>query len=156
MNDLPTGWRMVTLNDEDLFSFESGLWTGEKPPLVECAVVRNTNFTNDGRFDFSDVAVISIEQRQLARKRLQRGDIIIERSGGGPNQPVGRVALFDLEDKEFCFSNFTSRLRVHDREAVNPYFLHLFLLAFHWSGKPKRCNGEQQASVILLSMTTRP
>lgn len=132
----PNHWMHRKLNDNDLFSFESGTWTGKHPPLIDCAVVRNTNFTNDGRFDFSNVAVIKIEERQLARKRLQTGDIIVERSGGGPQQPVGRVALFDLNgDQDFCFSNFTSRLRVLNKNVVNPYYLHLFLLHFHMSGQ---------------------
>ena len=66
-------WATVALSDEQLFSFESGTWSGEKPPLVGCPVLRNTNFTNDGRLDFSNVAVIPIEQRLLERKRLSRG-----------------------------------------------------------------------------------
>ncbi|NCC35687.1 MAG: restriction endonuclease subunit S, partial [Chloroflexia bacterium] len=83
----------------------------------------------------SDVALIEIESRQLSRKRLLWGDIIIERSGGGPRQPVGRVAFFDLQEGEYCFSNFTSRLRVVDRTVVEPEFLHAFLFYFHISGQ---------------------
>lgn len=118
-----------------IFDHENGIWKGAKPPLVDCAVVRNTNFTDDGLFDFTDVAVIPIEQRLLERKHLERGDIVIERSGGGPDQPVGRVAYFDRNDATFCFSNFTSRLRVLERTLIEPEFLHQFLLNFHLSGQ---------------------
>ncbi len=135
---LPTHWMLIPLDDERFFAYESGLWTGKKAPLVECPVIRNTNFTDDGALDLSDVAVIAIEQRYLARKRLQWGDIIIERSGGGPQQPVGRVVFFHLPDGDYCFSNFTSRLRVLDREVVEPQFLHLYLFYFHISGQTER------------------
>jgi restriction endonuclease S subunit len=132
---LPATWLQVPLAAEALFSFETGIWTGEKPPLVECAVIRNTNFRNDGLLDLSNVAYIPIEARQLEKKRLKPGDIIIERSGGGPQQPVGRVVFFNLDAGSFCFSNFTSRLRVEDKEAVDPRYLHLFLYYFHISGQ---------------------
>jgi type I restriction enzyme S subunit len=132
---LPDGWRVARLKDESLFAFENGLWTGKKPPLVPCRVVRNTNFTDEGEFDFSNVATIEIEQRQLDKKRLAWGDIVIERSGGGPTQPVGRVAFFGVRNgPDFCFSNFTTRLRVLDQSVVGPRYVHQFLLNFHLTG----------------------
>jgi type I restriction enzyme S subunit len=132
-NNIP--WNTVQLSNEDVFEFESGVWTGKKPPFIECAVLRNTNFAEDGTLDYTDVAKIAIEERLLGRKRLVPGDIIVERSGGGPTQPVGRVAYFDKQNEEFCFSNFTSRLRVRKPELVAPRFLHLFLLSLHVSGQ---------------------
>lgn len=135
---LPAGWRRVRLDDQGLFDFENGLWMGKTPPFMDCAVIRNTNFGKDGSLDLSNVAVIPIEARQLNRKRLKWGDIIIERSGGGPKQPVGRVAFFDLQAGNFCFSNFTSRLRVVATTVVDPEWLHKYLLYFHWSGQTER------------------
>ena len=81
--------------------------------------------------------MIPVETRHIERKRLRPGDIIIERSGGGPNQPVGRVVMFE-GDGTFCFSNFTSRLRVEDRERVEPDYLLFWLLNFHLSGQTER------------------
>lgn len=130
----PPHWETVQLTDERLFSFENGIWTGKKPPFQDCPVIRNTNFRNDGSLDFSDVALISIEARQLTKKRLQKNDIIIERSGGGPEQPVGRVVLFPFANTDYCFSNFTTRLRVQNSSVVDPVFLHKYLLYFHLSG----------------------
>ena len=40
--------RMAALDDDRLFSFESGIWKGKKDPQVDCAVVRNTNFGRTG------------------------------------------------------------------------------------------------------------
>jgi type I restriction enzyme S subunit len=92
--------------------FSNGLWKGEKPPFVNIGVIRNTNFTKDGTLDDSDIAYLDVEAKKLEKRRLQFGDIILEKSGGGPKQPVGRVALFDKTKGDFSFSNFTASLRV--------------------------------------------
>ena len=134
----PEHWQMVTLSNQQLFSFENGIWKGKKAPLEECPIIRNTNFTSDGYLDLADVAVLPIEQRHLAKKKLKWGDIIVERSGGGPKQPVGRVVFFDLDDGKYCFSNFTSRLRVVDENIVSPFYLFFYLLHFYESGQTRK------------------
>lgn len=138
IDNLPRHWKVIKLSNQELFVFENGLWTGKKEPFIDCSVIRNTNFMNDGSLNLSNVAIIPIEQRQLEKKRLITGDIIIERSGGGPQQPVGRVVFFDLTEGNYCFSNFTTRLRVIDKTAVDPRYLHLYLLYFHYSGQTER------------------
>ncbi len=97
---------------------------------MNVGVIRNTNFTKDGSLDDSDIAYLDVEAKKLEKRRLQFGDIILEKSGGGPKQPVGRVALFDKEDGEFSFSNFTAALRVLDSSQLDFRFLHKFL---HWT-----------------------
>ncbi len=122
------GWKTKTL--EDACQFSNGLWKGEKPPFVNVGVIRNTNFTKEGTLDDSDIAYLDVEAKKLEKRRLQFGDIILEKSGGGPKQPVGRVALFDKEDGDFSFSNFTAALRVLDPHELDFRFLHKFL---HWT-----------------------
>lgn len=119
-------------------TFSNGLWTGKKPPFDEAIVVRNTNFRPHGRLDHSDVALLNVESKQLAKRRLQLGDIIIEKSGGGPKQPVGRVAYFDRADGVYSFSNFTSAARVLDRSEVDPEYLIRFLDWCYLSGVTER------------------
>jgi type I restriction enzyme, S subunit len=125
---MKTGWQTKTL--EDVCLFTNGLWKGEKPPFANVGVVRNTNFTKEGTLNDSDIIYLDVEAKQLEKRRLQFGDIILEKSGGGPKQPVGRVALFDKEDGEFSFSNFTAALRVRRPNEVDFRFLHKFL---HWT-----------------------
>ena len=121
------GWETKTL--ADVCHFANGLWKGEKPPFATVGVIRNTNFTKDGHLDDTDIAYIDVEARKLEKRRLEFGDIILEKSGGGPKQPVGRVALFDKSDGIFSFSNFTAAMRVRDAEELDFRFLHKFL---HW------------------------
>jgi type I restriction enzyme S subunit len=122
------GWKTKTI--EEVCQFSNGLWKGEKPPFVKVGVIRNTNFTKDGTLDDSDIAYLDVEAKKLEKRRLQFGDIILEKSGGGPKQPVGRVALFDKEDGDFSFSNFTAALRVLDPDDLDFRFVHKFL---HWT-----------------------
>src|SRR6202035_2057583 len=110
----------VPLSDSTKFQTLNGLWTGKKPPYTIAGVIRNTNFTASGDVDYSDVAYLDVEESQLAKRQLLPGDIVIERSGGGPKQAVGRVVFFERPDGEFSFSNFTSAIRVVDTEALEP------------------------------------
>ena len=126
------GWKTRTLDDACQFS--NGLWKGEKPPFVNVGVIRNTNFTKEGTLDDSDITYLDVEAKKLEKRRLQFGDIILEKSGGGPKQPVGRVALFDKEDGNFSFSNFTAALRVLDPHELDFRFLHKFLYWTYLSG----------------------
>lgn len=111
----------------EICTFANGLWTGKKGPLIKAGVFRNTNFRSHGVLDDTDVAYLDVEQRQLETRRLEIGDIIIEKSGGGPKQAVGRVAYFDKAGGPFSFSNFTSSARVIDPHAVDARYLLKFL-----------------------------
>ena len=113
----------------------NGLWTGKKPPFRTVAVIRNTNFSKDCRLKLDDVAMIDVEDRQFASRKLQAGDIIIEKSGGSDKQPVGRPVLFNIPEGEFSFSNFTGTLRINDTSVILPEYLHKFLFCFYLSGK---------------------
>lgn len=130
---LPDHWSRFSLSDS-FIQIDSGLWTGKKEPLKSCLVLRNVDFTNEGRLRPGTGAVIDIEARQLPRKALNHEDILVERSGGGPKQPVGRVVLYEDRGGEASFSNFTARLRVTDTIRIQPRFLLWCLFDFYAKG----------------------
>lgn len=127
---------VLTLRNEEDFDFISGLWAGKKPPFTKAVVIRNTNFSNDGKIDYSNIAVLDVEAKQLQTRKLRKGDIIIERSGGGPKQPVGRVVYFDKETPEipYSFSNFTSAIRVKNQDNFDSRYVFYFLHNFYIEG----------------------
>jgi type I restriction enzyme S subunit len=107
----------------------SGEWgTGEG----NIKVIRSTNFTNNGTLDLSDVVSREIPLTKVEKKKLRHGDIIIEKSGGSPTQPVGRVVHFLAEDEEYLCNNFTSVLR--PKANVCPRFLFWCLFSGHING----------------------
>ena len=95
-------------------------------------VLRTTNFTNERIIDYSDVVVRDIPFKRVEAKKLLSGDLIIEKSGGSPKQPVGRVVYFDNSDLFLC-NNFTSVLRPK-RDLVFPKYLLYILFANHQYG----------------------
>lgn len=91
----------------------SGEWGNElEEGKYGSKVIRTTNFTNMGRLNLNDIVERDIDLKKNGNKLLKLGDIIIEKSGGSPNQPVGRVVIFEenTNEKYFC-NNFTSILR---------------------------------------------
>lgn len=129
---MTAGWQTKSLEEACLFL--NGLWKGENPPFVNVGVIRNTNFTKGGTLDDSDIAYLDVEANKFEKRRLQFGDIILEKSGGGPKQPVGRVALFDKAEGDFSFSNFTSAIRVRIPDELDYRFLHRLLYWTYLSG----------------------
>ena len=135
--DRGMNWNEIEISVADSRHFETlnGLWKGKKEPFVEAGIIRNTNFTPSGAIDYSNVAYLGVEAKQLSKRRLEQGDIILERSGGGPKQPVGRVVYFDREDGDFSFSNFTSAVRVKDKSTFDPRFVFFGLMELYQSGQ---------------------
>ncbi len=129
--EIESKYPLVILNDcvETL----GGLWTGKKPPFIKVSVIRNTNFTMKGELKLDDVAQIDVEENSFAKRKLQKGDIIIEKSGGSETQAVGRVVLFNLDNGDFAYSNFTARLRIVNKNLI-PNYLHLILNKIYQDG----------------------
>jgi len=134
--NIPAGWASIPL--EGLCYTINGLWKGKKPPFVNVGVIRNANFTKDFKLDFSNIAYLDVEEKQYEKRKLQCGDIIVEKSGGSDNQPVGRTILFDKTDEDYSFSNFTAVLRINDGYPVLPEYLNLFLHLVYQKGITKR------------------
>ena len=118
---LPDGWCAVAL--KDLCENINGLWKGKKEPFVNVGVIRNANFTKDFKLDYSNIEYIDVEQRTFAKRHLENGDLIVEKSGGSDNNPVGRTILYEGKSGVFSFSNFTMVLRKVCRNARCTFFL---------------------------------
>jgi len=116
----------------------NGLWTSKEEDIVHINIIRSTEFSEFGEIDLSKLSLFPVSKKQLEGKQLLPGDIVLERSGGGPDQPVGRVCYFDLTNGVFSFSNFTSVLRVNDSRIILPKYLFYFLLHFYEKQKTAR------------------
>ena len=129
----------------ELVAVVGGLWIGDKPPLRKIHVIRNTDFTLDGRLLVDGIAEIDVEESAFSSRRLECGDILLEKSGGSSTQAVGRVVFFNIADGEYSFSNFTSRLRVVDSR-VNSSYLYRVLHYYYAIGGtfPLQKDGKSQ------------
>ena len=71
-------------------------------------------------------------QREFQLRSARRGDLLIEKSGGGETQPVGRVVLHD-EDELVVPTNFAGRIRPNN--GVESSFLSYLLASMYFNGQ---------------------
>ena len=109
----------------------NGLWKTEDADSMDVSVIRSTEFSDYGTICFDKLVPMPVKISQYRTRKLIPSDIIVERSGGGPDQPVGRVCYFEKDDGEYSFSNFTSCIRVPKNDVILPKYLFYFL-EFYW------------------------
>lgn len=115
----------------------AGEW-GEEPyneliqssDYILCKVLRNTNFVNKTNLDLTDVVERLINKTKFNKIHLRDGDLLIEKSGGSPIQPVGRVAIIERMEGNYTFSNFLQCLRINENICL-PRYLFSFLKAVY-------------------------
>lgn len=128
-----TKWQTEKLSNLLAVSI-GGIWGEEAGEAeVDVSVVRVTELKAHGRIDPSTAVTRSVTLKQLASRELQEGDLLLEKSGGGPNSPVGRVGYFFQEGTRTVCSNFMQLMRP-DSEKVLPKYLFHFLDGFHSNG----------------------
>ena len=109
----------------------NGLWKTDDHDSIDVSVIRSTEFSDYGTICFDKLEPMPVKVSQYKTRKLYPADIIVERSGGGPDQPVGRVCYFEQSEGEYSFSNFTSCLRVADSNVILPKYLFYFL-EYYW------------------------
>jgi type I restriction enzyme S subunit len=131
LGDIADEWSVVPLKSV-LVRSSAGDWGNERGD-VSLPVLRSTNFTPERRLSFADVSVRGFSSQDASRFDLRRGDILVERSGGGPSQPVGRVVVLDDEVPDYGFSNFVQLLRVN-KDEMDADYVAWCLYQLHRSG----------------------
>ena len=116
----------------------SGEWGNNCEGENGIPVLRTTNFTDTGNINFANVLLRDIPPKDLSKKFLRKGDIIIEKSGGSDTKPVGRVVYFDSEESKYLINNFTAILRVKDCTKWYPRYVFYALFANYSFGGTKQ------------------
>lgn len=147
-NELPNGWATPQL--EKLFEFVIGGDWGKEPNFedtdyVEVFCIRGTEFRHWDQEKGISRVPRKIKISSLEKRALKEGDILIEISGGGPDQPVGRTVHIDSksiaikpENPSVC-TNFI-RLARPVSEICSCY-LNYYLKTFYLSGEVTKYQG---------------
>jgi type I restriction enzyme M protein len=100
-----------------------------------CYVLRNTNFDNNFNLDLSDIALRYIPKKKIKKLSLKENEILIEKSGGSPIQPVGRVAIIKKlpTDKPVVFSNFLQKIVINEN-IINSEYVYSYLRSLYHLG----------------------
>lgn len=158
-NKIPVDWV-----EETLGTFISGSMAGEWGNEAvgdknDIPILRATNFSESGAIDYTKLAFRNVDEKKIQQKLLQRGDIVLEKSGGSPTQPVGRVIYFN-STKPFLYSNFTQKL-IPSEKCDSKYLFYKFY--FEYQNKTVLKFQQQTTGIInfqlkeyLLYKTTFP
>jgi type I restriction enzyme, S subunit len=107
-----TSWKPIRLRRLLDGPAVGGTW-GSDPgeDEIDVGCVRGTDFEH-ARLIVSEerLPTRSVTRRDYNMRGLRRGDLVLEKSGGGEHQPVGRCVLFTL-DLPCIPTNFACRLR---------------------------------------------
>jgi type I restriction enzyme, S subunit len=114
---------------------EDELKYSEDEYFKKCLVIRATEFDNKYNLnvDNSRVKFRLIPRKKLQNLDIQTNDLLIEKSGGSPDQPVGRISILTDEivnSYSLCYSNFIHKIRINT-EICNPIYLFNFLKTVH-------------------------
>lgn len=117
---LPADWDVRRIK-MSVASGRNGIWGQEPegdPNAVWC--VRVADFDRRRQLVSSSQRTMrSVTADELFPRRLNRGDLLLEKSGGGENNPVGFVVRYDHDETAVC-SNFVARLQL--REGMDSRF----------------------------------
>ncbi len=138
----PETWQTAKLTELAIYVL-GGDWGKdvdfESPEYSTALCIRCTEFRNWNEDKGSTASLRKIKKTSLANRALQDGDILVEISGGGPDQPVGRTVLIDKVAlshtpviPKIC-TNFVRLLRTAD--GIDSRFLNSYLLFFYASGE---------------------
>lgn len=116
---VPARWTVTTLRHV-LELDQPGTWGDEAVGEDSVPVLRAADFTDDGCPDLTRAPRRSVPKVDRDRRLLRDGDLVLERSGGGPGQPVGRIVMAQGLGRAYC-SNFCQQLRV-DPSTCRPSF----------------------------------
>ncbi|MGY6630666.1 MAG: restriction endonuclease subunit S [Wenzhouxiangella sp.] len=140
--ELPEGW--VSANLQELVTFVIGGDWGKAPDFedndyVDVFCIRGTELRDWHAARGQTAAHRRIKRSSLEKRQLQEGDLILEVSGGGPEQPVGRVELIDKQAlgtnpgfPKIC-TNFFRRLQISNQ--FDSSYLVWYLKFFYKSGE---------------------
>ncbi|MEM6721930.1 MAG: restriction endonuclease subunit S [Bacteroidota bacterium] len=136
---LPENWAESRFSN--LVSFVIGGDWGKDVKLelddeyTEVLCIRGSEIKN-WNYDKGSTAVTrKIKESSLEKRQLVDGDILLEISGGGPDQPVGRTIYIEseiLKDIPIVCTNFLRLIRIHN--TINKKYIYYYLQHFYFAG----------------------
>lgn len=130
VEEIPKHWNIVPLKSLLDNSF-SGMWGNDEDDSLEerpCVRVADFEFSKIGVRN--KIQTLRYYKYTELLRQIRKGDILIEKSGGGEKTPVGRIAYNEEFDDYMC-ANFIQVLRV--KENINSKYIAYGLSAIYFS-----------------------
>jgi type I restriction enzyme S subunit len=147
--ELPNEWASTSLDQISQFVIggdwgkDSEKYWGEDFVRVSC--IRGSEIRNWEKEKGKTASIRLVKKSSLEKRQLQEGDLLVEISGGGPDQPVGRVIRIDNEalshnpELPKVGTNFLRLLRLV--ESVDSSLINYYLQYFYHSGEVVKYQG---------------
>ena len=135
---MPSQWALYRMKS-CVIDRTSGAWGSEAASNAGDTICLRIADFDYSRFRFKDIPLDELTVRNydnatIKRLMLTKGDILIEKSGGGEKVPVGRTVIFD-KDYPALYANFMDRLRCSD--IVTSEWMQYVLVTFYKNGYSK-------------------
>ena len=128
---LPHTWKESKL--DLLIDFYIGGDWGEESQVssdyIAVRVIRATDFSNWEKTNGQNAQIRYLKTSSIEKRELKDNDLVLEISGGSPDQPVGRsviIKLDKLDEQKYTCSNFFRLLRINDNEILPAYLNYYF------------------------------
>lgn len=153
---IPVEWKCNSIRNL-MISRDGGAWGSEPENESEgtiCLRIADFDYTK-GRFKKCKIEQLTRRQytaAQIKKLMLKKGDILVEKSGGGEKTPVGRAVYYDGEYGDVLYANFMERLRFNCLY-VNPIWMTYWLRSWYeCKGSPYYINQTTGIQNINLSL----
>ncbi len=114
LGEVPAHWKLDRLK-RSTSGVKNGVW-GDEPQEDTCDIpcVRVADFDRT-RLEvvLNEPTIRNVPESDRVGRTLERGDLLLEKSGGGESQPVGCVVLYNDSLPAVC-SNFVARVTLAD------------------------------------------
>lgn len=149
LGEVPGHWDGKRLRD-CVEGCSNGVW-GDEPDGGEddIPVIRVADFDRDRRRVVEYETVRKVDSSQRGSRGLIPGDMLMEKSGGGEQQPVGMVVSYLVPEDAVC-SNFVARMR--SREGVVSRFM-VYLHAYLYASRVTNISVKQTTGIQNLDST---
>ena len=129
LGEVPSHWEVRRLGTS-VEGCINGIWGNDPNGSEDLPCVRVADFDRVRlRVRLEKPTLRAIAPGERNRRLLKKGDLLLEKSGGGDLQPVGVVMLYDHDAEAVC-SNFVARMPVSARcDSSYLMYLHSHLYA---------------------------
>ena len=129
IGDIPAHWTKSRIKNHVSRS-AAGVWgddeKGNKNDII-CFRIADFNY-GERCLSFDKITIRNIDPKQLEGRYLSKGDLLIEKSGGGETTPVGRVVYCNYDGKA-TYTNFIHSISLSDN-VDSRFFLYYFNMLY--------------------------
>lgn len=97
LGEVPSHWSVFRFK-QSTTSCQNGLWGADPNGVDDIECVRVADFNRPALNVNPGIPTLrAVTEKERNGRLLKRGNLLIEKSGGGENQPVGQVVLYDRD-----------------------------------------------------------